>query len=148
MILTRIEDCSRYEQLNPEFRKVFEYIRSADFSSLPEGVTPIGDGKLTVNHIHPAGKSRETQLLEAHRRYIDIHMPIDTCETIGWKPTGEIRNWTSPYDEDGDCALSAEKPATYFELRPGDIAIVWPEDAHAPAISESRIHKVIFKIPV
>ncbi len=148
MILTSIGDCSRYEQLNPEFRKVFEYIRSADFATLPEGNNLIGNGKLTVNHIRMAGKSRDAQPMEAHRRYIDIHLPIDTVETVGWKPTGEIRNWTSPYDEAGDCALSMEKPKTYFDLRPGDMAIVWPEDAHAPAISEGRIHKVIFKIPV
>ena len=36
----------------------------------------------------------------------------------------------------------------YIDLIPGEMAIVWPEDAHAPAISDGKLHKIIAKVLV
>lgn len=148
MIITNIKDCGRYECLNPAFAKLFEFIKSTDFNKLPEGRNEIDGDALFVNNVRPDGKGKDEQPLETHRKYIDVHFLISGTETIGWKATEDINGWTKPYDETSDCALTDEKPTTYVNLLPGEMAIVWPEDAHAPAISEGKLHKVIAKVLV
>ena len=146
MVLTDINDCGRYECLHPEFKAVFDFIRTADFNALPEGAVPLGDGRVIVHHVRALGKERSGQCLEAHREYIDIHHLIDGDESFGWLPLGQVGHWSSPYDAASDSALSDSVPLSYVSLSPGDMVIVWPEDAHAPLISSGKVHKLVVKV--
>jgi len=148
MVMTNIKNCDRYESLNPAFARLFAFIKNADFDKLPEGRIEIDGDALFVNNVHPDGKDKEEQHLEIHRKYIDVHFLISGTETIGWKATDNINTWTKPYDESSDCAFTDEKPTAYIDLIPGEMAIVWPEDAHAPAISDGELHKIIAKVLV
>lgn len=147
MVLTDINDCGRYECLHPGFRAVFDFIRTADFNVLPAGAVPLSGG-MVANHVRVQGKELSGQCLEAHRKYIDIHYLIDGDEIFGWLPLGQVAHWISSYDVASDSALSDSAPSTYISLSPGDMAIVWPEDAHAPLISSGTVHKLVVKIPL
>lgn len=99
----------------------------------------------------PALRTRDDAPLEAHRRYIDIHIPLDSTETIGWAPMDTLTRTIAPgYDAERDIAFYGDEAHTYFEVRPGECAIFFPEDAHAPNIgSPSKTHrKICVKIAV
>lgn len=136
----------RIYSLHPRFKKLFDFVSKTDFNTLPKGKNVIDGDDLYIMNLDIAGADISTQPLEMHQKYIDVHIVLDGVEQIGWKSTDEINHYVSGYQEDGDCALSDDKPSFYVTLHKGQFAIVFPEDAHAPAISEGHIRKLIGKV--
>ena len=148
MILTNLKECSGYESRHPLFSKLFEFLKTTDFNKMPDGKIVLDGDKLFINHIHIEGRSEETESMEIHKDYIDLHFLISGTERIGIKKTAEVVSFSKPYDSDSDCALTKERPIDYVDLKPGDIAIISPKFAHLPAISSGPIHKLIAKIHI
>lgn len=148
MILSTLQDCGRFEVLHPLFKKAFDYVKSHNLLDAPLGRIEVEGDALFINNSNPECVKAEKQALEVHRKYIDIHVLLEGEETVGWKPLSDCRNETKPYNEDEDCALYDEQAATYFKMQPGQILIVWPEDAHAPVIGEGKIRKLIIKVKI
>lgn len=148
MILSTLQDCGRFEVLHPLFKKAFDYVKSHNLLDAPLGRIEVEGDALFINNGNPECVKTEKQVLEVHRKYIDIHVLLEGEETVGWKPLSDCRNETKPYNEDEDCALYDEQVATYFKMQPGQILIVWPEDAHAPVIGEGKIRKLIIKVKI
>ena len=99
----------------------------------------------------PALRAREDAPLEAHRRYIDIHIPLDGPETIGWAPTDTLTHIVAPgYNAERDIAFYEDKAHTFFDVQPGQCAVFFPEDAHAPniGIPGKEHRKICVKIAV
>ena len=92
--------------------------------------------------------AKDAQVLEMHRRYIDVHILLAGSETVGRKPLADIKNITKDYDAEGDYMLSDDRPTAYVDMTPGDVLIVWPEDPHAPVIGNGEIRKLIGKVLV
>ena len=88
------------------------------------------------------------QVLEVHRNYIDIHILLEGKERIGWKAIEDVNQLKQAYQEEGDCALYSDVPTTFVDLLPGQFAIVYPEDPHAPVIGEGKIRKLIAKVKI
>lgn len=146
MIVSNLNDCSRYLGLHPLFEKAFEVVKTTDWSQMPlERVELLGE-QLFVNNSYVQGVEKEEQILEVHQKYIDIHILLEGQETIGWLPTAELKQVHTPYDSEKDYAFYTDQPVTYFSLRPGDFCIVYPEDAHAPIIGQGFIRKLIVKV--
>lgn len=148
MILSTLQDCGRFEVLHPLFKKAFDYVKSHNLLDAPLGRIEVEGDVLFINNSNPECVKVEKQVLEVHRKYIDIHVLLEGEETVGWKPLSDCRNETKPYNEDADCALYDEQAATYVKMQPGQILIVWPEDAHAPVIGEGKIRKLIIKVKI
>lgn len=148
MILSTLQDCGRFEVLHPLFKKAFDYVKSHNLLDAPLGRIEVEGDALFINNSNPECVKTEKQVLEVHRKYIDIHMLLEGEETVGWKPLSDCRNEIKSYNEDEDCALYDEQAATYFKMQPGQILIVWPEDAHAPVIGEGKIRKLIIKVKI
>ena len=148
MILSTLQDCGRFEVLHPLFKKAFDYVKSHNLLDAPLGRIEVEGDVLFINNSNPECVKVEKQVLGVHRKYIDIHVLLEGEETVGWKPLPDCRNETKPYNEDEDCALYDEQAATYFKMQPGQILIVWPEDAHAPVIGEGKIRKLIIKVKI
>ena len=146
MVICNMEDASRYEGLHPLFPTLFAYMRSHDLLHEPTGRITIDGDRLFINNSAPECLAADKQIIEVHRRYIDVHFLLEGSESIGWKPTGECTALSQPYDAEKECALYAEPAQTYVTLHPGQIAIVWPEDGHAPIIGRGTIRKAIAKI--
>ena len=146
MILSSLEYSARIETLHPLFHTLFGYIKKQDLLHKEPGRIELDGENLFINNVEaellPVGR----QLLETHRRYIDVHIPLDGVETIGWKPAGKLRCEKQPYDPESDCALYNDVPDTWLKVRPGQFLIVYPEDAHAPVTGEGRLRKLIAKI--
>lgn len=77
--------------------------------------------------------------METHDKYIDIQMPLTAVETMGWKATNELKEPTAPYNPEKDITFFADKPTTYIEVQPGEFAIFFPKDGHAPGIAEGNL---------
>lgn len=148
MVICDLKDSARLEALHPLFKLAFDYLKSHNFLEMPLGKIEIKGDELFINNAESELRTKEAQQLEMHRRYIDIHVPLDGEEIIGWTPTADLdeADTTKPYDEAKDVATSKGPVHTYFVVRPGQMVIDWPEDAHAPIIGEGKLRKAIVKI--
>lgn len=148
MILSHISDSSRYESLHPLFKQVFDYIKANDLTKVPAERIVLDGDKLFINVADARLIPAETQKLEVHQKYIDIHFPLSGKEIVGWKHLSNLGTSKAPFDTDNDFALYAEEPTTYFTVMPGEFYIVYPEDAHAPIIGEGTLRKLIVKVMI
>ena len=148
MILTTINDSERYESLHPLFKALFDYVKTHDLLNAPLGRIEIDGDRLFINNSLAQAMAKDAQVLEMHRRYIDVHILLAGSETVGWKPLADIKNITKDYDAEGDYMLSDDSPTAYIDMTPGDVLIVWTEDPHAPIIGNGEIRKLIGKVIV
>ncbi|MEG0253239.1 MAG: YhcH/YjgK/YiaL family protein [Muribaculaceae bacterium] len=146
MIVSKIINSERIEGLHPRFKQLFDFIKSNNLLSMHLGRISLDGDNLFINNVLVNGVDKSLQILEMHQDYIDVHVLLKGHEVIGWKPLSEIKAYTHQYVHDTDCALSDDKPIQYFDLNEGDFAIAFPEDAHAPAISDGKIRKLIGKV--
>lgn len=146
MILSTLKDSARVEYLHPSFKEVFDFFKNNNVEALLEKRIVLDGDNLFINNDTVKGLKKENQILEIHRKYIDIHYLISGSETIGWSPLDCISKIKVPYQEDKDFAFYLDIPQCYVTLKPGDIFIAYPEDAHGPIIGEGEIHKLIAKI--
>lgn len=147
MIVGKIEDCQRYAKLHALFPELFEFVLNNDLSKFAPGRIVLRRDNLFINIVETTLKPADEQKMEAHRQYIDVHIPLNGPETCG---VTDIRDLTvesdEPFNEADDYALYSERARNYFTVHPGEFYIVFPEDAHAPAIGEGTIKKVIAKV--
>ena len=101
---------------------------------------------LFINNVNPSLVTADEQVLEAHKAYLDIHIPLDRNEIIGIISTEKCSKIKSGYDETNDYELYDDKPENFVTIHPGEFLIVYPEDAHAPLIGEGKIRKAVAKI--
>ena len=146
MIYGNIAYADRYASLHPLLPQLFAYVKSHDLLHTPMGKIILDGDKLFINNVNPECLSEEKQVLEVHRRYIDVHILLEGKERVGWRNTDDCKDVAHPYDEGDDFATFFDKPTTYIDMMPNDFLIVFPEDAHAPIIGSGRIRKAIAKV--
>lgn len=147
MILSSLREAERYRSLSPRIAKALDWLRGYNEAEFEEGVTDIGDG-ITVKAEAPGLMPRERARLEVHENYIDIHVPLKSTETIGWARRGDLILPTQPYEEESDIGFYGDQAQCLIHVRPGQFAIFFPEDAHAPCIGIGTHRKLCIKIPV
>lgn len=144
MILDSIQNADRYTALHPLLKQAFDFLRTHDLASLPDGKITLDGEQLYISVATAEGKT--TAPLEAHQRYIDVQMPISTTETMGWRPTADCHNVQQNYDAERDIAFFADDYTTRLQVQPGQFVIFFPEDAHAPAMAQGLLKKLVVKI--
>jgi len=148
MIHDSLKNKQSIENLHPLFAKAIEFIQNADFTQLEDGKHEIEGDKLFVAISTITGKNKAEAALETHNKYIDIQMPISGVETIGWKAGDQLNEISKPYAEDKDITFFKDQPSSYTTIHPGEFAVYFPEDGHAPGIGEGTIRKVVIKVLV
>ena len=148
MILDSLNNTVKVERLHPLFKKAFDYIKETDFSKVEDGKYELDGSRLFINVASLTGKDKKDAAIETHKKYIDIQLPLLGVEKIGWKPGCELREESIPYDEAKDIAFYVDRPTAYTKIYPGQFAVYFPEDGHAPGIGEGNIRKVIVKVQV
>ena len=146
MIIDKIENLFKYINMNPLFADVVKFLKSNDLNTLEEGKHEIKGTDLFVNVQAKPGKKLQDAVLEYHKKMIDIQIPVSDSETFGYTPVDELPE--VEFDEQKDIAkLPGLEAQTYVTINPGQMAIFFPQDGHAPCISESGcLRKVILKI--
>lgn len=151
MIKTTLEKLDCYKSVHPKFEEAFEALRKIAKEPFQKGRIPVNGDEIFINALEYETKSVIEKKFEAHKRYIDIMLAVDGWESICCRK-GEIpENMISEYDKEGDCYFaSMEIPHSVFLMKPGDIAIFFPNELHAPGIyaegEPDRICKYVMKV--
>jgi len=148
MIIDTLDNLGKYVALNPLFADVVEFLKSHDLNTMEAGKYPIKDKDLFMNLSLTKQRTKETAFLETHIEMIDIQIPITCAETFGYSPLCDLPAFE--YNEEKDITKYGDtKPQTYVTVNPGQFAIFFPQDGHAPCIIEKEeIKKAIFKVKV
>ena len=151
MIVDNIINCSRYEN-NESWKKVFDYLKSVDENTL-DGEYEIDGRDVFAVVVSYQSKSYADGVLEAHKKYYDIHYIRDGREKIYVNPVNECEPITQ-YDSEKDFILFEKdvKHKTVTTLEKGDFCVVSPDEAHAPSIrvggKSEDVKKVVIKMAV
>jgi YhcH/YjgK/YiaL family protein len=148
MIIDHLENSALYESLNPLFKKAFDYLKSLDLTKIEAGKTSLEGNDLYVSVSNSNLKDKENAKLEVHNNYIDIQMPVSKAEGFGWIGRKKLKKETAPYDAEKDIQFFDDRPQTYFSIEPGNFAIFFPEDGHAPCIGEGSALKIVVKVKI
>ena len=148
MIIDRLENLSNYVSLNPLFADVVEFLKDHDLQTMEVGKYLIKDKDLFLNLTIAKGRAKEVAVLETHIEMIDIQIPLSCEESFGFTPLSDLPKLA--YNAEKDVTLYGDLSAqTYLTLKPGQMAIFFPQDGHAPCISDhAEIKKAIFKVAI
>jgi biofilm protein TabA len=146
MILDRLAHAERYFAVHALFARTFQFLR--EIKSPPPERQEIDGAMLYAVISRQGGKPQNEAFLEAHRRYIDVHYCIEGVEHIGWSGIEKCNKADKPYSENDDFMTFANRPEAWVTLTPGSFAVFFPEDAHAPMVSDGIVHKVVVKVAV
>lgn len=146
MIIDSLRNAERYYSLHPLFKEAFEYLSSIDFVNADLGKVTLKGEDLFVIVSDSNMKKNEDVQIEVHNRYIDIQLPVSKPETFGWTARATLEEENTPFDDERDIQFYKDGKSTLFTLIPGNFAVFFPEDGHAPCIGEGVIRKVVVKI--
>ncbi len=146
MIIDTIDNLGKYVALNPLFADVVEFLKTNDLQTMEAGKYPIKDKDLFLNLSLAKQRTKDTAILETHINMIDIQIPITCAETFGYTPLEDLPDFE--YNVEKDITKYGDtKAQTYVTVNPGQMAIFFPQDGHAPCIIEKEeIKKAIFKV--
>lgn len=104
--------------------------------------------KLFCNPVSLLSRPEDECIYEAHRKYIDLHFIISGMERIA---TADITalNTIIPYDESKDVEFLTGAADGYYDLKPGQFIVCFPNDSHKVGVMANGpvdIHKIVFKI--
>ena len=148
MILDSLCNSAATEILHPRFKQAFDYLKSNDLSRLEPGKIVLDGDNLYISVAELSGKSPKEARIETHCRYIDIQLPLTAPEIIGWKAGTKLEKPATPYNEADDIAFFDDEATNFVRIEPGEFAVFFPEDGHAPGIGEGTFRKVIVKVKI
>ena len=146
MIIDALDNLEKYASLNPLFPKAMAYLKSTDLLAHEAGKVELEGKDLFVNFAPTKGKSKEDAVIETHVKMIDIQIPLDATEVMGYTPLCDLPE--AAYNEEKDITKYPGVVAQdYVTIKPGMFAIFFPQDGHAPCITDVKeIKKVIVKV--
>jgi len=151
MIVTDLEHLAQQMAPSPALPKVIEFLRQVRPEALKEGRVEIaGDQAYALVQLYEtrAGEPK----FEAHRKYLDIQYMAEGDEVIGWAFIDRMAVDTT-YNEAKDVCLGHVPPAemTPVRLSAGQMAVLYPSDAHAPKLAAGApmaVKKIVVKVAV
>lgn len=128
----------------------------ADFLAAPAGWPGIKHGdkiklaeNISVVFIDAKGSYDYKNVLEAHRKFYDLHYTVEGIDVIVSKPISMCSNIKAAYNDDGDYILFNEQPGETIDVPAGSFCLIPPADAHMALYGEcGLVKKIVFKIPV
>ena len=146
MIIDSLDNLHKYVALNPRIQQVVEFIAQNDLESIAPGKVQMDGDDVFGNFSVLTGKKKEDAKLETHNVMLDIQIPFNTPEVMGYTPRCLLTE--APYNAENDITFYEGLAEQYVTVHPGEFAIFLPQDGHAPCIGEGEIRKVIFKVKI
>jgi YhcH/YjgK/YiaL family protein len=146
MIIDTLQHFEQYAHLNPLFEVVCAFLKENDLQKMADGKHLIQGEDLFVNIQTAKGKTPEEAVVETHRVMADIQIPLSGKETYGYIPEACLPD--GDYNEEKDITkFPGVASQSLVTCQPGMFAIFFPQDGHAPCITEQpEIRKAIFKV--
>lgn len=149
MILDNIVNSKKYEALNRNFEKAFQFLKREDLGALAVGKYEINGESVFALVQEYETKDLENAKYEAHKKYIDIQYLIEGTENMGYVTLDKLEV-SSPYSEENDCLLLTGEPRL-ISFSEGEFFILFPEDAHMPGMfvkEKRKVKKVVVKVRI
>lgn len=150
MIFDHIANISFYKNLGQRINKAFEFIQTTDFSKYQKGRYDIDGDMLFFIVNEYETKSDQNNILESHRKYIDLQYMIKGCELINFEVYVN-QTVNKEYDETGDYSFFVATDSNKFCLSQGMFAMFFPDDLHMPGFAHTipeQIKKIVVKIQI
>ncbi len=150
MIFDRMENLGCYRGLTENVDRFIDYARTHDLSALAPGRYTVCDGVFfDIKCYEP--RTPEAAKCETHREYIDLQYLIEGREKMNVASPAQLRV-REAYDPRTDKQLYAPSPEmSTLHMKAGDFALLFPQDAHHPAIADgeaTKNKKAVVKIHV
>lgn len=145
MIINTLENLGIYSKVYPHLEEILDYLMKQDFSNLKEGKNEFSENAYIVKII--AEKNSEFKgILEVHKEWIDIHIPLTTHDEIAYKEITSCHHLEKEYDVENDYALYNEPVNKILELEKNYFCIIDTTMAHMAMLGEGSIEKLVVKI--
>lgn len=149
MVFDHLDNSFRYENLHPDFKLAFEFLKNQDLANLSPGKHDIREDEVFAILSDDVGfGGKEQARLESHRRYIDIQVVLSGTDYMGWQQLGACKTISEPYVPERDVVFYSDQPLVWFEVPARHFVIFYPEDTHAPLATAEKIRKIVFKIAI
>ena len=150
MIVTDLRHIDHQVLMTTALEKAIDFLRRTDIHSLVDGRVEIdGHNVFALIERYETVTARVPRL-EYHKRYIDLQYVVSGEELIGWAPAEEL-TITEAYDLDKDVCFGTfpEDKMTRVYMQAGQVAVLYPEDGHAPKLAAgapSSVFKIVIKV--
>jgi biofilm protein TabA len=139
MIMDQLPQWRRYAGLLTGLPQAFQFLETLT-PATPDGRYELGSNYCLVQRY----RTKLEGAFEAHRKYVDVQYILAGHETILWAPLASLTTVTQPYDAARDIAFFAAPVGhTPLRLGPGQFAILFPEDGHAPGLENAGATDVV-----
>ena len=125
MILCPWKDIKKYAALLPGIEEAFDAVNTLEDYE-PKTVQLSGGNRFFV----AAGTTKEPDVAEAHRKYLDIQYIVKGKEVVGWADLAACTP-TDAFNEESDIGFYSGD-FNYITVNEGICYVVFPEDAHMP----------------
>ncbi len=148
MIHDSLKNATKYLNVHPMFKKAFNFLNEHDLNALENGKIELEGSDMVVNIVDITGKDVDTARMETHNEYLDIQVPVNATEIMGWKAAHKLAEITESYNKEKDVTFFGDKATSFITVEPYEFAIFFPEDGHQPGIGTGNYRKIIIKIKV
>lgn len=150
MILTEINNAESRLPGGAAFKLTLEFLRRPDIRNFPDGRYEIDGERVFAMVQRYETVSQAEPKFEAHRKYIDVQFMASGAELIGWAPLKKMAV-TEAYDVGKDACFGYVPAGEWKPLRleAGQLAVLDPEDAHAPRLAAGApapVTKIVVKV--
>ncbi len=147
MIIGKLKDLALYVGVHPKFGMVCDYLLNTDLLAAPAGKVHLDGDDVFVNILDFGGKAEADCRMETHETYIDIQVPVNCDEMMGWKAAADLCEPIVPYSAEEDIAFFGDKATNLLNVLAGEFIIFFSQDGHQPGIAGGKKYrKIIVKI--
>ena len=150
MIFDRLDLSARYSNVHPLFDACMKRVSTLIKDDAPIGRYEVKEGAFILVQEYESRAFTEP-VFEAHRDYIDIQLVSEGEERVFYADATRLTVCT-PYTPDAEMSRAQDDRDVHsLVLRPGLFILLYPNDAHAPALAYDApkpVKKLVVKIPV
>ena len=134
MIKDTLSNAKLYAGIKEGIDKILEAAKQYTPENYPGGRIELDGKRIFMSLAKYDTLPLDNALFEAHKKYIDVMIMVDGCETIYVKNTDSLSKITRPYNPDDDALLAKfDEDSTPVRLDAGSFVVLFPQDAHAPS---------------
>lgn len=149
MIIDHISRLRQYDTVYPGTAKAADFLEKLNAAEAAPGRYEIDGDKICAMIQQYDTQQEENLLWEYHERYLDIQYILSGEETILWTNQSDLTD-CSEFNKEKDSAVSSCRcTCTPVLLKPGQLAILAPQDAHKPKCIAGKscpVTKVVVKV--
>lgn len=147
MIYTKLSDAKIYEKMHPLFKKAFEELKKYGPNDFKYDSLEIQGDDIVFNFNEY--ETSDSDRYEDHGTYIDIQYMVEGHEVIKVINKKDALLQKEYVKEDDVAWYLPKENVASFEMFPGDILILFPDDPHNPGLpykKSENVKKIVAKV--